>query len=76
MLPAPHIEGRSVPAMYQRGLTLMPFGLEVAELVGDRELRGHLRVAHEPGVDLGELGLALGERVAGQGEERDQEASK
>jgi hypothetical protein len=38
-------------------------------VVRDSELRGHLRVAHEPGVDFGELGLALGERVACQGEE-------
>ncbi len=62
MLPAPHIDGRSVPAMYQRGLTLRPSVLEVADLVGHRELRRHLRVAHEPGVDLGDLGL-LGQGV-------------
>src|SRR5947207_8443673 len=28
MLPAPHIDGRSVPAMYQRGLTLIPCSLK------------------------------------------------
>jgi len=28
MLPAPHIEGRSVPAMYQRGLIFTPSALK------------------------------------------------
>ena len=28
MLPAPHIDGRSGPEMYQRGLTLMPSALK------------------------------------------------
>ena len=62
MLPAPHIDGRSVPGDVPARVDLDALGLEVAHLVGHRELRGHLRVAHEPGVDLGDLGLALGER--------------
>src|SRR3989442_939151 len=65
---APHarqIGGREVPA----DVDLEAFLLEVAELVGDGELRRHLRIAHEPGVDLGQLGL-LRECVGG-GADRD-----
>jgi len=70
---APHrrqVGPRDVPAR----VDLDTLRLEVAELVRDGELRGHLCVAHEPGVDFGDLGLALGERVTGQGEERDKES--
>ena len=44
--------------------------LEVAHLVGDGELGGHLEVAHQPRVDLGELGL-LGAALDGDAEDED-----
>jgi hypothetical protein len=62
---ARQVGARDVPA----DVDLEAFLLEVAELVGDGELRRHLRIAHEPGVDLRQLGL-LRERVGG-GAERD-----
>src|SRR5438128_688543 len=43
---------------------LDPLLLEVAQRVGHRELRRHLRVPHEPRVHLAELRLPLRERVA------------
>src|SRR5438477_8631236 len=66
---APHarqVGARDVPA----DVDLEAFLLEVAELIGDGELRRHLRIAHEPRVDLAHLRL-LGEGVGG-GAERDE----
>src|SRR5438045_3675827 len=60
------VGARSVPA----DVDLEAFLLEVAELIGDGELRRHLRIAHEPRVDLAHLRL-LGEGVGG-GAERDE----
>src|SRR5262249_40437365 len=63
---APHARqsgARDVPA----DVDVEPLLLEVAELVGDRELRGHLRVTHEPGVDFGHFGL-LREGIGGRAE--------
>src|SRR5439155_2852167 len=59
---APHrrqVGSGDVPAR----IDLDPLLLEVAHRVGHRELRRHLRVPHEPGVHLAELGL-LRERAA------------
>src|SRR3989442_1419827 len=60
---APHrrqIGTRDVPAR----VDLDAFGPEIAQLLGHRELGGHLRIAHEPGIDLGHLELGLGQGVA------------